>query len=444
MASTATNRDIFETIDPASAHRGGVRLGTLVMIRWMAVLGQMLALLTVHYGLGFDIHPEYTFTVVFLSGMMNLWLSLREDTNTRLTNKQSTLQMVFDLFHLATLLFLTGGLANPFTVLMLAPSSVSASILGQKSTKLLIFVSIALITALAFTPFELPWGGTPPEVHTILKIGIWISLCFTLVFLAVYMARVGSEGRDRARALAATRAALEHEQRMAELGTLAAAAAHELGTPLGTILLVAKELEAQWQDKDEQSKLDLELIIDQTSRCRDILAEISQKRRAGDADHFTYLGIEAILREAGAPHEKRGVQVNYSSEGTPDLILKRTPEQIHAFRTIIENAAGFAETQVNIHAQWDENHLQVYVEDDGPGFDVLIIKRLGEPYVTTRQPTPGKDGGLGLGLFISKTLLERTGATINFKEANLGGARVELNWPRSVLLEEPAFSDEEE
>ena len=444
MTATESEQNIIQMMDPALRQGSGVRLGTLIMIRWMAVAGQMLSLLTVHYILGFDIRPELTFTVVFISGMMNLWFSLREDLNTRLTDKQSTWHMVFDLLHLSTLLFLTGGLSNPFIVLMLAPSSVSASILSPRSTKVLIAISVVLVTALAYTPFPLPWKGQAPEVDMILKAGIWISLCFTLIFLAMYMARVSKEGRDRANALAATQAALEQEQRLAALGTLAAAAAHELGTPLGTILLVAKELQNHCQDKDEQTKLDIDLIIDQTTRCREILAEISQKRKAGDAEHFTYLGIEAILREAGHPHEMRGVKVKYTSEGPDHLIIRRTPEQIHAFRTIVENATGFASHEVHVHASWDEDQLQVYVEDDGPGFDPQVIKRLGEPYVTTRQPTPGKDGGLGLGLFISKTLLERTGAKMSFKTASIGGARVELNWPRSALIEEPAFSDEEE
>lgn len=422
-------------IDPEQQHGGGVRLGTLVLIRWLAVIGQLTALLTVHYILEFDVRPEITLPVVLVSSTLNLWFSLRADRNTRLTEAQSAAHLTFDLIHLTALLFFTGGLANPFAVLMLAPVSVSASILGRISTKFLLAMSLSLVTALAFTPYGLPWNGTPPKVESLILLSIWISLCFTLIFLTLYMARVGREGRERARALAATQAALEQEQRLAALGTLAAAAAHELGTPLGTILLAAKELATQWQG-DEQTQADLDLIVEQTTRCRDILAELRQNRTAGDSDHFTYMRPEALLREAGAPHETRGIQVDYNSIGTDPVNMRRTPELIHALRNVIENAVGFAARKVIINVIWSLEALDVEIRDDGPGFDAQIVKRLGEPYVTTRQPTPGQDGGLGLGVFIAKTLLERSGANVSFANTTPRGASVIIHWKRSRLTTE--------
>lgn len=414
-------------IDPNVAHISGVRLGTLVLIRWMAVSGQLLALLTVEYALGFNARLDLTLPTVMVSAIINLWFSLRADSNSHLTEKQSAWHLAFDLTHLSVLLFLTGGLTNPFAVLMLAPSCVSASILSRDSTKFLILASIGLVTGLAFSPFPLPWRGTPPDTPSIIMIGLWISLCFTLVFLALYMARLGKEGRDRARALAATRAALEHEQRLAELGTLAAAAAHELGTPLGTILLVSKEL-LENADKDTAIHTDLELIVEQTSRCRDILSELREHRRAGNETHFTHMPIEALLRESAQPYESRGAEICFNTDGSPSPTVKRTPELIHAFRNIIENATGFAEQSVQIAINWTEESLSIQVNDDGPGFDAQIIKRLGEPYITTRQPTPGKDGGMGLGLFIAKTLLERIKATVQFSNRSPQGASVTISW----------------
>ncbi|MFC3050297.1 ActS/PrrB/RegB family redox-sensitive histidine kinase [Kordiimonas pumila] len=442
MSKKTALKDDLTLIDPALSHSGGARLGTLVMIRWMAVCGQLMALATVHFFLGFDVRPELTLPVVMASAIMNLWFSLRADTNTRLTDTQSAAHLTFDLLHLAVLLFLTGGLTNPFAVLMLAPPSVSASILGQRSTKFLIAASIGLVTGLAFTPFPLPWHGPPPLVEPLIMIGIWISLCFTLIFLALYMARLGREGRDRARALAATRAALEQEQRLSELGTLAAAAAHELGTPLGTILLVSKELLDNWEG-DPTTATDLELIVEQTSRCRSILAELSQKRSAGDKNHFAYMAIEALLREAAAPHEARGAALVFDTRGEGEIILRRAPELIHAFRNIIENAVGFAHASVTIDTYWNEQELTISIMDDGPGFDPQIIKRVGEPYVTTRQPTPGKDGGLGLGLFIAKTLLERMGASVVFDSMPLGGACVTIIWQRRNLDEQNTDTEPE-
>lgn len=436
MAAQTDRNDEIVLIDPALSHGGGVRLGTLVLIRWLAVTGQLIALLIVHQFLGFDAKLQLTLPTVLASALLNLWFALRADTNTRLSESQSAAHLTFDLVHLALLLFFTGGLANPFAVLMLAPASVSASILGRRSTKFILALSLSLVTALALTPFPLPWDGPPPQVNDMIRLSIWISLCFTLIFLTLYMARVGREGRDRARALAATQAVLEQEQRLSALGTLAAAAAHELGTPLGTILLAAKELHSTWEG-DDNSRADLALIVEQTTRCRDILSELRQKRRAGDSDHFTYVNIEALLREAAGPHESRGKRIEYRTSGDNQHTIRRTPELIHALRNIVENAVGFANSQVMIDISWQEKSLLIAITDDGPGFDHQILKRLGEPYVTTRQPTPGQDGGLGLGLFIAKTLVERSGAVISFDEIDPHGARVSLEWQREALTTEP-------
>jgi two-component system sensor histidine kinase RegB len=442
MAVTDDTKDLI-LIDPVQSHGGGVRLGTLVLIRWLAVTGQLLALAGVHLILGFDVRPDITLPIVLASAILNLWFSLRADRNTRLNENQSAAHLVFDLTHLTLLLFFTGGLANPFAVLMLAPASVSASILGRRSTKFILATSLSMVTALGFTPFGLPWNGTPPPVEPLVLLSIWISLCFTLIFLTLYMARVGREGRERARALVATQAALLQEQRLAALGTLAAAAAHELGTPLGTILLASKELLETW-DGDAETRVDLELIVEQTTRCRDILAELRQNRSAGDSNHFTYMQMEALLREAGAPHEQRGIDVLYDTVGKEPDTIRRTPELIHAFRNIIENAVGFATQKVAILTIWAEDEVTVTVTDDGPGFDSQVIKRLGEPYVTTRQPVPGKDGGLGLGLFIAKTLLERSGAAVEFSRAEKGGAIISMRWKRITLHTEKTPSPQME
>jgi len=427
------------------AHGGGVRLGTLVLIRWMAVAGQLAALGVVGLVLHFDVRPNITVPIVMASAILNLWFSFRADANTRLSDGQAAAHLAFDLAHLATLLFVTGGLANPFSILLLAPTTVSASILGRTSTKFLIALSLILVTALAFTPFPLPWNGTPPKIHRLLMAGLWVSLCFTLVFLALYMARLGREGRYRAQALTATQIALEQEQRLSALGTLAAAAAHELGTPLGTILLAARDrletLKAQGADPDTEN--DLELIVAEATRCRSILSELRELRRTDGQDHFSYMALEAILREAAAPHEGRGVDIRFATVKEGMLTVRRLPELVHAVRNIVENATGYAQTMVEIRTCWDADSISITVDDDGPGFDPQIVKRLGEPYVTTRQLTAGRDGGLGLGLFIAKTLLERTGAAVTFGRSPQGGARVAIDWHRGDL-DEYTDADEEE
>jgi two-component system sensor histidine kinase RegB len=336
--------------------------------------------------------------------------------------------LAFDLIHLAGLLFMTGGLANPFSVLMLVPTTVSATMLARQTTYGLIALSMLLVTIIAFTPYPLPWGGVPPKFEPLFMQAIWISLCFTLIFLAVYMARVGREGRLRARALVATQFALEQEQKLAALGALAAAAAHELGTPMGTIMLVAKDLQKSWSG-DEATHNDIRLIVDEISRCRDILSELREHKQPGKGQHFVSMPVSAVLHEAAAPHENRGILLEFDIHSTADYDIIRAPEIIHSVRSIVENAVGFAKKRVKISAFTNDDDLFVTIEDDGPGFDPHILRRIGEPYVTTRHPKPGRDGGLGLGLFIAQSLLERLGASLSFKTAPSGGALARIRWP---------------
>lgn len=423
-----TPRGNIDDIYPDFGPESGVQLQTLITIRWLALAGQLIALGVVGFGLGFDVMAEITVPLVLASGLLNIWSMFQREGNPRLSNRQASAHLAFDLLHLAALLFATGGLANPFSVLMLVPTTVSATMLTRGTTYGLIGLSIALVTALAFTPFPLPWDGEPPMLTPLFRLALWISLCFTLIFLAIYMARVGREGRMRARALAATQFALEQEQRLAALGALAAAAAHELGTPMGTIMLVAKELLETW-DGNEETRTDLQLILSEITRCRDILSELREHKTAGDGTHFITMPVAAVLHEAANPHENRGIDIQLDVDNSAAFEIYRSPEIIHATRSIIENAVGFASSRVIISALSDGKELVITIDDDGPGFDAQIIKRLGEPYVTTRNLTPGRDGGMGLGLFIAKSLLERVGASLMFSRSNTGGARAIIRWP---------------
>ncbi len=438
--SPSPQQNGFRDIYPEFGSEGGVRLGTLVTIRWMGFAGQLFALAIVDIGLGFDVKAEITLPLVLTLGLVNLWFALRSDTNARLQDSQTSSHLAFDLMHLTGLLFFTGGLSNPFSVLMLVPTSVSATMLPRKHTYILIALAILLVSLLTVTPYPLPWNGTPPVVPALFKVALWISLCFSMVFLAVYMARVGRESRVRARALVATQFVLEQEQKLAALGTLAAAAAHELGTPMGTIMLVAKELVDTW-DGDEVTRADLELILSEITRCRDILSELREHKKAGSDQHFVTMSVEAVLREAAEPHEKRGVAIRFNIDPSAEFDIPRTPETIHSVRSIIENAVGYARRKVTVTAQAENDALTVIIDDDGPGFDPQIMRSLGEPYVTTRRPKAGRDGGLGLGLFIAKSLLERTGAILTFDTAPEGGARTEIKWRQvSRNLAPPASS----
>ena len=432
-AGTAGAKPRIGEIYPDFGSEGGVRLGTLVAIRWIGISGQLFALGLVAFVLRFDVNGKITVPLVLVSALLNLWFSLRSDKNKRLPDSQARAHLAFDLFHVAALLFATGGLSNPFCMLMLVPTTVSATMLTRQSTYGLIALSLGLVTSLAFTPFPLPWDGQAPVVEPLFLTAIWISLCFTLVFLAVYMARVGRESRMRARALVATQFALEQEQKLAALGALAAAAAHELGTPMGTIMLAAKDLLTSWQG-DTDTRVDLELILSEITRCRNILAELREHKKAGLDEHFTMMPIAAILREAAAPHEQRGIGIDFAVGPSANFDIARTPEIIHSIRSIVENAVGFARNYVIVAADMSDDVLMITIDDDGPGFDPHIVRNLGEPYVTTRSPRPGRDGGLGLGLFIAKSLLERMGASLSFGATPTGGARTSILFPQAESL----------
>ena len=425
-----SSRENISDIYPEFGPESGVQLQTLITIRWLALTGQLTALAVVGVGLGFDVMAQITVPLVLASGLLNVWSMFQRGGHRRLSNRQASAHLAFDLVHLAALLFATGGIANPFSVLMLVPTTVSATMLTRGTTYGLIGLSLMLVTALAFTPFPLPWDGSPPVLTPLFRLALWFSLCFTLIFLAIYMARVGREGRLRARALAATQFALEQEQRLAALGALAAAAAHELGTPMGTIMLAAKELTETW-DGDENARADLQLILDEITKCRDILSELREHKTAGDGTHFITMPVAAVLHEAASPHENRGINIQFAIDDTAEFEIYRSPEIIHATRSIIENAVGFAAQQVTISALSEGQELIITIDDDGPGFDPQIIKRLGEPYVTTRSLTPGRDGGMGLGLFIAKSLLERVGASLIFSRSRTGGARARIRWPEA-------------
>lgn len=418
-------RQIYSDFDA----QGGVRLGTLITIRWLGVAGQFFALALVGFGLGFNVRPDITVPLVASSALLNLWFAVRADTNARLADGTATAHLAFDLVHLAALLFVTGGLANPFSVLLLAPTTVSATILGRWHTYMLIGLTVCLISALTITDFPLPWDGAPPKVDPLFMLALWISLCFTMIFLAVYMARIGRESRLRSRALVATQLALEQEQKLAALGALAAAAAHELGTPIGTIMLVVRELLDTW-DGDTTTQTDLELVLEEVTRCRAILSELRDYKKAGTDNHFEASPVSAVLREAAAPHERRGIAIKFDVAPDANFEVLRAPELIHSIRSIVENAVGFARRQVIVSGQLDGDKLKIIIDDDGPGFDPQILKRIGEPYLTTRRPKAGRDGGLGLGLFIAKSLLTRLGAKVDFGTAPIGGARTEIWLPK--------------
>ncbi|MDR3474224.1 MAG: ActS/PrrB/RegB family redox-sensitive histidine kinase [Devosia sp.] len=414
-----------------------LRLETLVTLRWLVVGGQTAGVLFVQYGLGFPLPLFECLVLIGLLAVLNIVLHLRFGIAYRPSIRFATAQLALDCLELGGILALTGGLHNPFALLLLVPVSVSATILPQRATIVLALLVVFIASAIAVFHLPLPWDPDADLVFDRLyEIGIWASLLCAVVFIAAYTNRVAHEARQLADALAATEVALSRHEQLSALDGLAAAAAHELGTPLSTIALAAREM----RDDLPPGPLadDLELIISQSNRCRAILGKL---RNLGDdgGDPFASASLGDLLAEIARPYEGLGKAIEIISHGDgPDPVFRRNVGLTYGLGNLIENACHFAASRVNIDASWTAGTITVSIGDDGPGFPPELMARLGDPYLTSRaRPLhAGREGegvGLGLGIFISKTLLERTGAQIAFQNGTQDGhARVDIAWPRAT------------
>ncbi|WP_265502315.1 ActS/PrrB/RegB family redox-sensitive histidine kinase [Paracoccus beibuensis] len=398
-----------------------IRMRTLVHLRWFAIGGQMAAVVVAwSMGIGFVKTP--VLLLIAASITMNLWLFLRPPKRT--SPGRAVLQLSFDLVQISALMALTGGMANPFALLVLAPVTIAAASLNARQVLALGLATVALITLAATLglPLREP-DGDLLRMEPILALGHWAALVIGVVFFAGYAHRVTAELSDTSNALFATQMALSREQRLQHLGGVVAAAAHEMGTPLATIKLIAGELADELKD-DPDLHADAMALRDSADRCAAILRSMG---RAGKDDlHMRAAPLRAVLEDAASPHADRGPLVEIHAEGP---IIRRDPAIIHGLRNLIQNAVDFAESRVVIETQETPGALVVTVRDDGPGYPPQLLSRIGDPYLSRRADAQrGSYEGMGLGLFIAKTLLERSGARLGF--ANGGpGAIVSVRWP---------------
>ena len=433
--------------------RGGrLRLRTLVMLRWMAVAGQSAAIAVAHFHFGLKLPIGLCALVVGLSVIANLVSSFLFPPNRRLTDLEAMLVLLFDLAQLSFLLYLTGGLTNPFALLIIAPVVISASALNLRITVMLGLMAIWLLTLTAFANIPLQFAdGRLLAMPRIFEFGFWMAIVIGILFLGLYAHRVSSEIGAMSQALLATQMALAREQKLTDLGGVVAAAAHELGTPLATIKLVSAELMEELSDQPDLLD-DARLIREQADRCRDILRSMG---RAGKDDlHLRRAPLDALLREAAEPHLSRGKEVIFDLEPGPQgttaqPVVLRKPEIIHGLRNLIQNAVDFATSSVWVSARWTDQRIMLTIVDDGPGFAPQVLARIGDPFLRDRRgdhPDPDRPEyeGMGLGLFIAKTLLERSGAELSFANASnpflraeelprRRGAIIEVIWPMKSL-----------
>jgi two-component system sensor histidine kinase RegB len=426
-------------------HRqGNVRLVTLTRLRWLAVIGQTAAVLGVHYGLDFKLPLVACLAVIAVSAWLNLALSLRSRVTQRLDPDRAAWLLAFDIAQLSALLFLTGGLDNPFAFLLLAPALISATALPPLFTLLLGAFAMVCATALVFVHYPLPWAGDDPLVlPPLYTMGEWLSILLAIGFIGVYAWLIAEESRLLANALTATELVLAREQHLSQLDGLAAAAAHELATPLSTIAVVAKELERAL-GPDSPHAEDVRLLRGQTQRCREILAKLAELS-TDTGQPFDRMKISGLIEEVIAPHRNFGVEIDVvlPPDRSTEPVGTRNPAILYGLGNLIENAVDFARARVEVAVRWTGNQVAMTIADDGPGFSTEIMDRIGEPYVTTRgvrsMSTDTDPIGLGLGFFIAKTLLERSGATLAL--ANRAppetGAVVRVRWGRADFERPP-------
>jgi len=461
------------------ARRGrGLSLRTLIILRWMAVAGQSATIIVASGILHFDL-PLLACTVVIAAGAaFNLLAAarLKASEPQPADGLGTALHLGFDILQLSLLLGLTGGLQNPFCLLLVAPVTVAAASLPARQALVLGGMVLLAAAALFHWSMPLPWAaGTELNLPPLYRFGIGLALATGVIFTATYAWRVATDAEKLELALATTQDVLQREQRLAALGGLAAAAAHELGTPLATIQVVAKEMQRAAAG-DAALAEDAALILQQAERCRDILKRLSQ-RPEDDGALTAAVELRALLEEVVEPH--RGFDLDFqvavrtrSGERPPQV--RRLPEVVHGLSSLVENAADFAAAAVRIEAVVDAGWIEISVLDDGPGFASDILPRLGEPYVTSRPqgkarralaaqitaaaaaaaaarrgrkdrapaavPTPvaPSQGGMGLGFFIARTLLERSGGQVSVGSAEaapepMKGARVTVRWSRPAL-----------
>jgi two-component system, sensor histidine kinase RegB len=430
-----------DTLTPLDFAARSLRLDTLVRLRWLAVGGQAAAVLFVGFGLRFALPIGLCLGLIALSALVNIGLRLRYPANLRLTQWSAFALLAYDIVQLTGLLYLTGGLANPFAILLLVPVIVSATTLPPRPTVLLGLLVVAAASLLAVSHWPLPWvAGDSLDLPAIYSVGVWGALVSACVFTGTYAFRVAEEARQLAAALTATEMVLAREQHLYALDGLAAAAAHELGTPLATIALVAKELERDMPAGSPHAD-DLALLISQSQRCRDILARLTSLSGQAD-DHLSRLPLSHLIEQVVETYRAFPVEIEVAPPkgNEPEPVGIRNPAIVQGLSNLIENAVDFAANKVVVTAEWTDAEVIVTIADDGPGFALGIIDQIGEPYVTTRARI-GEHGsedepeGLGLGVFIAKTLLERSGAAIALsnREPPATGAIVRVAWPREFM-----------
>ena len=408
---------------------------TLVILRWIALVGQYVTISIVFFIFKFELHFFYCSLIIFIGVLTNLYLQFKFKKN-QLNNFASTFCLFYDLFQLSLLLYLTGGITNPFSILLIVPAIVASTFLTLRSTINLSVTTVIILLVLTIYNFPLPhYGELHFHVPDTYLYALPIAIIITLVFLTYFGVRFGIESRKRTEALNKLELILAKEHELESIGLQAAAAAHSLGTPLSTITVVARELEKEIGKNPKYAK-DIDLLLSQTKRCSEILKNLSKDQLQED-NFLSDIKIEELLNEIVRSFteisEKKLSLLVEKNKLNPQI--DRTLEITYGLRNFIGNAVKYSYSLVDISLESDNKITQVKVCDDGPGFSEDILNVLGEPYIRSKDKIISSKSGLGLGTFIGKTLLERMKAKVQFDKCpRTNGAMVTIKWQTRDLL----------
>ena len=401
---------------------------TLVVLRWIAIFGQLITVYTVYFALNFDLPLFYCSIIILFGILTNLFLQFYFKKN-QLSNLDSVLFLLYDIFQLSLLLFFTGGIKNSFVIFLIIPSIISSTLLNLRSTFVLSATTVIALLILTFYHFPLPGSSYFHfDVPGYYLYAVPVSVIIVLVFLTYFGARFGTESRKRAKALNKLELILAKEHELESIGQQAAAAVHSLGTPLSTITVIARELKKEIKNDPKYSK-DIDLLLSQAKRCSDILKKIS-KNQIVDDKFMSNVSIQNLLIEITKSFEEiseKKIFLNLE-KAKESLIIDRSSEITYGIRNFIGNAVKYSNNKVEVNLERSSNHIKINIIDDGPGFPEDVFKIIGQPYITSRSKDLSSKAGLGLGTFIGKTLLERKKATLTFSNLEQGGAIVTITW----------------
>ena len=407
---------------------------TLTILRYIAIFGQFIAINIVFYYLDLEFPIIESYVVIFIGLLTNIFLHFSVKVN-QLKDTYASFFLLYDLIQLSILLYLTGGILNPFSFLLIIPAIVSSTFLSMGTTIILSVITSFMLFLLTYFHLQLPgMDSSKFIVPNFYKFGVLTSILIGLIFLSYFGIRFSGETKKRSEALYKLQEVIAKEYELESLGGQAAAAAHSLGTPLATISVVAKELKKEIGDNKEVTK-DIDLLISQTKRCSEILKQISKKQIEEDI-FLSSIRLEDLLEEIITSfQETSSKQIDLATEDDQNKInIHRTPEIIYGLRNFIGNAVKFSKNKVQINLKSDKETIEIKINDDGPGIPEDIINKIGEPYIKSKSKELNSNSGLGLGTFLGKTLLERQGAKLHFrKNAKLGGALVIISWSTNTF-----------